>query len=88
MDGSLHAHRSSITSQSKTFRKSKITFVQNNTDMNGHALNSDTMCGSKDQVGQPDRSKSSGSLPQINKNDKTKKAEITNLCQINDFMGF
>lgn len=59
--------------------------------MMGHPLASDAMCGGKDQGGQPDRSKSSGSLPQINKKqgeNGQKKAEITNVCQVNDFLGF
>lgn len=61
--------------------------------MIGHALISDTICNGQDQSGKPDRSKSSGSLPQINKKVArdilAKKAEITNVSQVsqvNDLM--
>lgn len=60
----------------------------------GHALISDSMCGVQDQASKqpPDRSKSSGSLPILNNKKPTdqngqKKAEITNVCQVNDFNG-
>lgn len=89
----MASHKSSITSQSKTFRKSKITSIVGNTDMIGQALVSDSLGGGKESGSLTNRSKSSGAaLPQINKKlngeNGQKKAEITNVCQVNDFLGF
>lgn len=62
--------------------------------MAGNAMISDSICNGQEQnIGKGDRSKSSGSLPQISKkqgaeNAGQKKAEITNVCQVNDFMSF
>lgn len=60
--------------------------------MIGHALISDTMCQDQPSKQLPDRSKSSGSLPLLNNKKTTdqngqKKAEITNVCQVNEFGG-
>lgn len=61
-------------------------------EMIGHALVADGMaCNGKEQIGngpQQDRSKSSGSLPQICKKagDLKKQSEITNVSNVPDFM--
>lgn len=67
----MTSHRNSINSQCKTFRKqAKMPAnVAAGTEMIGHALVADGMaCNGKEQIGNgshQDRSKSSGSLPQI-----------------------